>query len=198
METRRHKDLVILVADGAIEAVIRTLVRERTASLGIRSPSFDLVKDPLHDSSPESKSIELLRPFVRTHKHALVLRDLAGSGWENPGAEKLEAALVESLCTSGWTKEDIDAIVIEPEVEIWLRLKSVHTFSLAKAGARRNTPVTGRRDEEEVNGSLSAHGGEHHGKPARPKECFESVLERFGIPRSNALYGELASKESLH
>ena len=45
--------------------------------------------------------------------------------------------------------------------------------------------------------AVEACGGRLHGKPRRPKESFESILRQFRIPRSNALYGELAGKESL-
>jgi hypothetical protein len=40
-------------------------------------------------------------------------------------------------------------------------------------------------------------GRSFNGKPKHPKEVFEELLRHFGIQRSNALYGHLASVESL-
>lgn len=76
--------------------MVQALVTERRASLGIRELRVELLKDPLHDASPESKVVTLLRGYLRT-----------------------------------------------------------------------------------------------------PKECFEDILAFYGIPRSNALYRELARYESL-
>jgi hypothetical protein len=191
------RDLVVLVPDGAIHTVVTTLLKERTASLGLRQVAFEVIKDVLHDSSPESKAVELLRGFIRSHQHALVMRDLAGSGWESRGADALQSELVRSLSANGWSEDRLATIVIEPELEIWLRLGSAHVQTLVTERARQKVHFTGLFFAQVVHEAIAASGGELHGKPRRPKESFESVLERFHIPRSNALYRELASKESL-
>lgn len=191
------KDLVVLVADGAIHHVVATLLEKRRAGLHLPDLSFEVVKDALHDSSPESTAVELLRGFVRSHERAMVLRDLAGSGWEDRGADALAQRLAQVLAAIGWSRDRIEPIIIEPELEIWLRLASTHMQALVAERARRNTHLSGPRFGQRVQAAVQQSGGELQGKPRRPKESFEAILEGFGIPRSNALYRELAAKESL-
>jgi hypothetical protein len=50
---------------------------------------------------------------------------------------------------------------------------------------------------EQARRIVTGFGGESHGKPRQPKECFESLPAFYGIPRSKALYRELARFESL-
>ncbi len=191
----RH--LVVLVPDGAIHNVVTTLLEKRRPSLRLPELAFDVVKDALHDSSPESTAVELLRGFSRSHARAMVLRDLDGSGWEPRGAGALEQELAKALSANGWSQERVGAVVIDPELEIWLRLDSPHVQALVMDRARRNASLTGLLFSQHVRAAVQKCGGEIHGKPRRPKESFETILERFGIPRSNALYRELAGKESL-
>ena len=191
------KDLVVLVADGAIHNVVTTLLEKRRASLRLPDLSFEVVKDALHDSSPESTAVELLRGFLRSHERAMVLRDLAGSGWEDRGADALAQRLAQALAANGWSRDRIEPIIIEPELEIWLRLASSHMQALVAERARQNTDLTGPLFGQHVQAAVQQWGGELRGKPRRPKESFEAILEGFGIPRSNALYRELAGKESL-
>lgn len=105
-------DLVVLVPDGAIRLVVQTLLTERRQSLGIREVRLELLMDPLHDASPESQIVMLLRGYLRTHERALVLRDLAGSGWEQRGALALRQALLKALKENGWS-ENRDALYRE-------------------------------------------------------------------------------------
>lgn len=191
------KDLVVLVPDGAIYSVVATLLEKRRPSLGLRQVAAEIIKDVWHDSSAESKAVELLRGFLRIHERALILRDLAGSGWETRGARSLEQALAAALAGNGWPSDRIAAIVIEPELEIWLRIGSPHVQTLIGEFARRNTAATGLRFAQQVQTAVQKSGGELRGKPRQPKEAFESVLEHFGVPRSNALYRRLSERESL-
>lgn len=192
-----QKDLIVIVPDGAILNVVQTLLGERHRSLQIRELSFEVRKDPLHDASPETKAVDILRGYLRSHKRAMVMRDLAGSGWEMRGANALEGKLTHALLANGWTMERVVAIVIEPEIEAWLRLGSTHLRKLVEERARRNTDLAGLLFSQQVQKAIEGSGGESKGKPDRPKEAFEGLLEEFGIPRSNALYRELARHESL-
>jgi len=188
--------LAILVPDGTYLAVLRQLFETRGQSLGIREIGFDIIKDALHDSSPET--VLLLRPYLRSCTHALVFRDLHGSGSETEGAEALEKTLLAELCANGWTRDKAEVIVVDPEIEAWLRFDSTHLADLAQKRARRN------REQAELlfptvrNRAIVATGGmAPTGKPKKPKETFETILREFGIQRSNSLYGGLAEKESL-
>ena len=191
------KDLIVVVPDGAICLVVQTLLAERRPSLKIREVKFETLKDPLHDASPESRAVTLLRGYLRTHERALIIRDLEGSGWEQRGARRLRERLITTLNQNGWDLERIQAIVLEPEVEAWLRLDSVHVRELVRDRARQNVSSIALHFAHQVRQIVAAFGGEVCGKPVRPKECFEGVLEYYGIARSNALYRELARCESL-
>jgi hypothetical protein len=98
---------------------------------------------------------------------------------------------------NGWARDRIEPIILDPELEIWLRLNSPHLQTLVTGRARRNTHLAGAAFGRRVQEAVHQWGGELDGKPRRPKESFETILEAFGIPRSNALYRELAVKESL-
>lgn len=187
-------DLVILSPDGAYKQVLPALLK-RHQSLGIRAVTYDVVSDPFHDAS--GQIVELLRPYLKSHSKALVVRDIEGSGKEAAGAAALEAELVQSLVQNGWQAENSAALVLEPEIESWLRMGSAHMDALIKRLSRRNNEEV-ERWMEIADTLVQDHGGwVQDGKPARPKEVYQGVLRHYGISPSNALLGELASKESL-
>lgn len=188
--------LAILVPDEAYRRILEVLLTERRESLGIRPVAFRIIKDALHDSSGEA--VELLRPFRDECSHALLLRDLHGSGSEAKGAADLEAELLQSLHTSGWPQDTSAVLVVDPEVEAWLRFESVHLQNLIRERARRHRAEVDLLYRQVLQEAIRANGGENEiGKPRRPKEVLEQVLEHFGVQRSNALYGRLAEVEGL-
>jgi hypothetical protein len=188
--------LVILSPDGAYQQVL-SAVFSRAKSLGIRGISVRLVRDPLHDSSP--KAVRLLMPFQRSHSHALAFRDFEGSGREDKMAPaELEAQIESELRSSGWASGSARAVVVAPEIEDWLRQPSPHIRERLQAVARTNRAGLGEGWTELVETVIADHGGRTcYGKPKRPKEVFEAVLDRFGVHPSNAHYRFLGEKESL-
>lgn len=191
------QDLVVLVADGAIQQVVQTLLKTRQESLGIRSVGYEVVRDALHDSGSESKAVDLLRGYCRSHQYALLIRDLEGSGWEDEGAASMEQKFTAALEANGWHGR-VATIVLEPEIEVWLRFDSPAFTGLIKGQARMR-----REDgDAEIKATAARHAQRTGGctdinKPVRPKEVFESVLADYGVIRSNSLYGHLAERESL-
>jgi hypothetical protein len=188
--------LVILVPDGAYPLVLGTFLTRRRPSLRIAEIPFEVCKDALHDSSTDVAA--LLRPFLKTCTHALVVRDLHGSGWEDRGPGELEAHLSSQLNRNGWSPDQSAALVVEPEIEAWLRFDSPHLRNLIRERARRRVADAELLFPEVAKEALARSGGvDSWGKPAQPKEAFEGLLLQFGIQRSNALYGRLAEVESL-
>lgn len=187
--------LVVVVADGTYEAVLNELfARSRQAGFG--PVDFKIVPDSFHDSS--GKLTELLRPFLREYNHALVLRDLAGSGFESEGARKLEERLEAQMSKDGWGNKKHAAIVTEPEIEEWLRLPSSHLLKLLEERARKNQSAVGAF-QRVLNDLIVTHGGrDARGKAHKPKEVFEDLVRHYGIPPANALRGFLAKRESLN
>lgn len=187
----------MLVPDGAYELVLPTLLKERAASFGIRPVAFiPPIKDPFKDSSYEA--VSLIRPYLKTCTHFLVLRDLHGSGWEEKGADALRAKIMDDLKKNGCPEDRTKVIVVEPEIEIWLRIGSTHVKNLARERARANRGEVDMLFDQVVIEKTAAHGGTNtQGKPNDPKKVFEEVLRHYRIIRSNVLYEELAKTESL-
>jgi hypothetical protein len=186
--------LVVVVADKAYEAVLNE-VFARHSEAGFQPIQPKIVPDPFHDSS--GKLTELLRPFLREYSHALVLRDLAGSGYEEKGARELEKHLENQMHANGWLHKKCAAVVTEPEIEEWLRLPSPSLLKLLEARAKQH------RDrvtlfKHVLNELLNTHGGrDGRGKACKPKEVFEGLVRHYGIPPANALRGFLAKREPL-
>ena len=190
------RDLVILAPDGAYQQVLPALLARRE-SLGIREVTFDLVKDALHDSSPEA--VKLVATFQQSHARALVFRDYEGSGVEaRLTAAELVAQLEGALTASGWEPGCAHAIVAQPEIEDWLRIPSPHLQARIRLLARRNERHAENDWAERVEKWVAAlKGRNENGKPVRPKESFAAVLQHFGVQPSNAHYRYLAERESL-
>lgn len=190
-------DLVILTPDGAYESILTALLK-RHQSIGIRPIVHRVVKDPMRDSSP--RSVDLLRPFASIAKHAMIVRDLAGSGWENRGGDALRQHLEKHLWDTTWSPDRSAVLVVEPEVEDWLRIPSPHLWRLVQTQARKRKEQAEEYDllRQHIEKIILQHTGRTAcGKPSMPKEVFEDLLRSFGIPRANALYRYLATCESV-
>jgi len=188
------EDLVILTPDSAYKEVL-PIILARHQAIGIRPVKLAIVSDPYHDSSDQA--VELLRSYQSSHQKALVVRDIEGSGRERLGANALEASLSEQLIQSGWQNDRAAALVLEPELESWLRFGSQHMGSVLQERARKNRDKLAEW-ETKLGHICSEHGGlDSLGKPIRPKEVFRDLLKAYNIPPSNAVLGKLAEKESL-
>lgn len=188
------RDLVILTPDSAYKQVLAALTARHQA-LRIRAIQCDVITDPLRDSS--SKAVELLRPYLRSHDHALLLRDLEGSGQEASGRQALEKTLNAELQAAGWSAQRATALVVEPELEAWLRFGSSHMIQAMEERARANQALL-PQCAAQISGAIEVHGGmAEGGKPKRPKEVFREVLKFYRIPPANAIMGHLANVESL-
>jgi hypothetical protein len=193
MNTRSK--LVVVVADRAYEAVLNELFA-RSHQAGFDPVDLKIVPDPFHDSS--GRLTELLRPFLREYDHALVLRDLAGSGFEAEGPRKLEESLEAQMAKDGWGNKKHAAIVADPEIEEWLRLPSPHLLKLLEERARKNRNTVGAF-QRVLDDLIVTHAGrDKRGKANNPKEVFEGLVHHYGIPPANALRGFLAKRESLN
>jgi len=193
-----QRDLIVVCADEDMLVLVRTMLLKRRGSLAIRPikvDESDFRKDVLHDSSAPDTVAGLLRPFLRTHHRAIVLRDLEGSGFDD--AAELESALRTTLERNGWDKERLEIVVLEPELEAWLRFRSSHMAQLVRKNKRlRRQPMP--NFSQTVGRIIENRGGEENLKPKRPKEVFKDVLDTYRIPWSASLYEQLAVAESLN
>jgi len=178
------RDLALLVADKNAEYAMRGALG-RPSALGIRQVDYQVLVEQGRDGGVRSRGCQLLNALRAGYSHALMILDHEGSGTSVASLE-LEASLDEDLGRV-WGDRG-KAIVIEPEVDVWMWGDETHLRS-----------VVGWRFREGIRDWLAresfAFG--QRGKPVRPKEALEAVFFRANVPRSSACYQQIASRISL-
>ncbi|MCL6448317.1 MAG: hypothetical protein K6U04_09250 [Armatimonadetes bacterium] len=181
------RDLTVLVADKDMEYTIKGLLT-RPQALGIRQLTCDCFVHPERDPGCLLRGHDFLRPMVNIYAHALVMLDHEGCGQEKVSRKELERQIEERLFHSGWG-DRAAAVVISPELEIWVWTNSPHVD--------RIIGWTGR--EVDLRSWLIQEGftEDRQGKPNKPKMAFEQALKLAGKARSSSLYDQLARSVSL-
>ena len=180
-------DLVVLVADADAEWTIRTLIGERYHALGIRPDiRFEVVRHPQRDSGVYLYSPDFLRGYLRKSKHAIVMLDREGSGSERLSAEEMEQDIESRLARNGWGQGSAVAIVLDPELEVWVWSQSPHVAEVIGIERAALQEILNRVPVDQ-----------QRGKPERPKETLQKALRRSGRPFSARIFQELAGKVSL-
>jgi hypothetical protein len=182
-----RKDLVVLVADKNMEAVMAGLLG-RPQSLGVRALSFDIFVHPRRDPGCLTGAGDFLRPFSRAYRYALVLFDHEGCGRESSSPESLADEVKARLEGGGWA-DRAEAVVLAPELEVWAWTGSPHVprclgWEDREPSLRDWLVNTGYWQPDET-------------KPRRPKAAFEAALREVRKPRSSAIYGDLVRSVSL-
>jgi hypothetical protein len=180
-------ELIVLVADKNMEFAVKGIL-SRFNALGIREVAPKLHVHPENDPGCLLRGHLFLSLFVNQYAHALILLDREGSGRERSSREALESELEERLNQSGWGNRAA-AIVIDPELEMWVWSDSPHVDSVL--GWEGKEPAL--RSWLQERGYLQ----EGRIKPGRPKEAMEQALRTVRKPRSSAIYQQLARKVSL-
>jgi hypothetical protein len=185
------RDCLFLVADKNMEGVLKGFLSRPGvhASLGCGPFNFDPRRD-LHvahgqnDPGLYTRANEFLQPYAQSHRHATVVIDEEWDG--TPGADQIERRLTDHLVQAGWQQDFCCAVVIAPELENWIWQDSPHVCEqLGFEGSYA-----------ELRGQLERKGYWRSGevKPHRPKEAVEEVLRMNKIPRSSAIYRDLATR----
>jgi len=181
------KDLVVLTADKKVQFALLGLL-SRFHSLAIRQPDADYYIHPGKDPGVLRNAHDFLRPFVHSHAHAVVLMDREGSGKEEWNRAEMEKRIEHDLAVCGW-EDRAAAVVIDPELEVWVWSDSPHVDGELGWGKQEPDLRTWLREK----GFWAASAG----KPGRPKEALEAALRAVRKPRSSAIYRSLAEKVSL-
>lgn len=181
------KDLVIVVADKDLEHTLKGLL-SRPQALGIRAIEKDIYTHPQHDPGCAVHGVEFISNFANQYRYALLMFDHEGSGQEATSRLALQENLNVSFASSAW-RERAKAIVLAPELEVWIWGDSPHVDEVA--GWRGRQPNL-RRWLVEQN-----YLREGEVKPIRPKEAFEAALREAQKPRSASLYLQMAESVSL-
>ena len=180
------KELVVLVADIQQEKTLDTLLSHRNLSLGIRRASYQIYRHPRKDAGVFGEADSFLRPFLNSHRYALVLLDAAWDG--APGnARYLQDDLMRRLCANGWNRKRCQVIVIDPELETWIWSES------------EEVPRILRTTWNIIKITAQKHGywAENETKPSHPKELLEILLISQKRPRSSSLFQNLARNVGL-
>lgn len=181
------RDLVVLVADKNMEFAVKGLLA-RAAALGIREILSDVFVHPHHDPGCLLEGHDFLRLYTKSHRYAFVMLDREGCGQEDRSRESLEQRVEALLAQSGWENRAC-AIVIEPELDIWVWSGSPHVDTVLGWEGRQPNLRAWMMTE----GFL----GPDQIKPNRPKEAVEEALRLMSRARSSSRYFELAKKVSL-
>jgi hypothetical protein len=182
------KDLIVLVADGQMEFTVRGLLT-RGRSLGFRDVSFDIYVHPAKDPGCRTRGHDFLRPFTRQYAHGLVMHDREGCGRDDHPREALESELESSLAGSGW-QDRAAAIVIDPELEVWVWSESPEVAAILGWAGRQ--PTLSQWLVQQGHCTL----GEN--KPQKPKKALDEALRLSGKRRSSAIFRQLAERVSVH
>lgn len=187
------RDCIFLVADSNMAACIQGFLNRDQfhRSLGVEAFVFDpnedlIVDEGGYDPGVYHRAHELLRPFLNSHRFALIILDREWEG--SPGAEKIVDGIRTNMLHNGWSDGRFAVIVIDPELEAWIWQDSPHV----ETAFRFKGP--GRlRDLLKEDGTWP----EDESKPLKPKEAVETVLRRTRTPRSSAVYRRITEKVSV-
>ncbi len=176
------KDLLVLAADRSIEAAIRGLLSRQQAML-ISLSDFDVLTHPRRDPGCFREAHTFLRPLQRQYRHALVVFDQAWEGAPSRDAAALEEEVRQRL------RENVlgtwgDVVVIDPELEAWVWGESRDVDRCLRWEGR--TPPL--RDWLRQAGLWEQDAA----KPSDPKAALDRALREVHVPRSSAIFGNLA------
>ena len=187
MNRPQHQmDLMVLTADRQAEHLMRALL-PRSQSLGIRPVQASFAAHPDRDAGCLLHAHEFLLPFSAMYSHAIVMLDREGCGRESRDRLALEAGIEKLLRSSGWG-DRAAAIVLDPELEIWIWTPSRQVDEAVGWAGRQPDLRTWLRQQ-----GLLKEGAT---KPSRPKEALEAALMHVGKVRMGPLYGQVAYRTS--
>lgn len=186
------RDLGFLVADKNIEACLHGLLEREDWHLSIGCAPVDVALDDVkvaagqNDPGLYTRGADLLSPFSKRYRRMVVMLD---SEWDgSPGPEGIEAQIKGHLSAAGWSHGTSLAVVLTPEVDVWLWTRTDHT-ARALGWARWSA----------LQAPLATEGWwvAEQPKPNRPKEAAEWALRKVRKPRSSFVYKQLARTVGL-
>ena len=183
------RDCVFFVADKTMrETFLGFLSREdRASQLGCGQFSFNPAEDLFfatgqNDPGLFTRAAELVQVFRRTHHKVVIVLDCDWDG--SPGQAAIISQIEEHLMTSGWARERILVIAIEPELEQWIWQDSpILDDELRHAGP------------DSLRAALDARGlwPAHLPKPPSPKEIFNQIRHENRVKKSSSVFKRIAA-----
>ncbi len=151
-------------------------------------PNEDLFSSATMDPGTYTTGEELMRPFQKTHRHAVLMLDAQWDG--SPGAAAIRTDLSNRILVTGWPADAFKVIVIEPELEAWIWQRNQRLATALKFGSvAEMVKAVHDAKVDWPNGQA---------KPSRPKEALEAVATRKRkIGYSSALHRAITTTISL-
>jgi len=187
MNPEQSLDLIILAADkDAIEA-LNGILQTLPLKGRMKRIRYEIKPALMHDGAARRHAHELLRPYIRQARFALVVFDREGCGAEGLSRIEIEREVLGRLEENGWHGR-AEAVVIDPELEAWVWSHSPKVDEvLGWSGCQ--PPL---REALKVEGWLAEAGM----KPARPREAMKWALLQSKTPWSASLFSRLAQQVS--
>lgn len=181
------KDLIILVADQNMRDCIDGLIPRLPRVLNISPFTYDIRVHPYRDPGCRTQSAAFLASFKNMYQFGLVIFDKEGCGKEFISRSELETEVEALLSINGWG-DRAKVIVIEPELENWIWVKSARLAEIIN-WENIDSLYQWLIDQEYLTTESP--------KPKRPKEAFEAALYISKKRRSSSIYKQIASRVSF-
>jgi hypothetical protein len=184
----RSRDLVVLAADKNAEFALRGLL-SRHHALDIRPVAADIYVHPERDPGCLLKSDAFLAAFLQSHSHAMVIFDREGCGKEHLSPTELADQVESALERKGWTRRHTTAIILDPELEIWVWSDSPEVDVVLGWQGRDPNLRAWLATNQYIVANIA--------KPQRPKEAMQAALRQVRQARSSSLFQRLAETVSF-
>ena len=186
MKQQGQKDLYVLVADLDMLQTMEKLLN-RNAKLGIRPIKYAVAKHLHRDSGCRTNASQYLRGHIRDYQYALVMFDRDGCG-DCASREEIQHEVERDLANNGWGDRS-KAIVIDPELEIWVWTGSNYVPRI----------LGWEGGYEELKAWLAAEKlwPSDCAKPTDPKKAMRAALRKGRRSVSAKLFGQLAKSTTL-
>lgn len=180
------KDLYVLVADQDMLQTMKELLN-RGESLGFRPIKYAVAKHLRRDPGCRTDASLYLRSYIHDYQHVLVMFDREGCG-NSDSREEIQHAVERDLAANGWQGRS-KAIVIDPELEIWVWNRSDHVPKILGCGTQY----------QELKAWLVTKNlwPSSSTKPPNPKKAMRAALHRGKRRTSAKLFGQLAKLVTL-
>lgn len=183
------KDCFFLVADKQMEGAFGGFLNRPDFHQRLRTSSFtfEITADYAgNDAGIYHRAHEILRVVRSEFQHAIVVLDHAFEG--SRSAASIQTKIRKDLTRNGWHENEVEVIVIEPELEIWLWTPTIAQALLLDPGS-----FTSLRKKMEDRGLWEPATP----KPLRPKEAFTLLCRDFRMPQSSALCSRITKTVSV-
>jgi hypothetical protein len=181
-----QRDLIFLVADGSMEQLVRGFFGQPMCHRKLGCGRFtvepaDIIVASRRDPEVYGLAHELLRPYVATHRRAVVMLDTAWEG--SPGPKKIQKQIA-SYIEREW--DEFAVVVLDPELEAWVWQDNPNL------AAALGCPPDFRQIL-----ARSGHWPVGRTKPADPKDALEHLRLHYRADRSKAVFHRVASRVSV-